>query len=54
MQYLSSTIDSFKHFISNNKEPSAFDVLENLKKCINIESEIILSKNIKLVTDFDE
>jgi len=54
VQYLSSTIDSFKHFVTNDKKTSNFDVFENIKKCINIESEIILSKNITLVTDLDE
>jgi len=54
VQYLSSTIDSFKHFVTNDKKISNFDVSKNIQKCINIESEIILSKNITLETDFDE
>jgi len=54
VQYLSSTIDSFKHFVNKDKKAVDFNVSENLNKCINIVSEILLSKNIKLVTQFEE
>jgi len=54
VQYLSSTIDSFKHLVSDNNNTYMFDLSKNLQKCLNIESEIITNKGIKLVTIIDK
>jgi len=54
VQYLSSIIDNFKHFSNKNRKISEFDVLEKLNKCVSIESGILSSKKIKIITDFDK
>jgi len=53
VQYLSSTMNSFKSFICENKVTSKFDIIEKIQECICIESGVISSNNISLVSKLD-
>lgn len=54
IQYLSDTIDSFKHIVNDDRKKVQFDIIDKIKEALCIESGIISSKNIKLVTQMDE
>ena len=53
-QYLTKTMDSFKNFISNNRSSSKFDIIETIKECISIESGVISSNDITIVSKLDK
>jgi len=53
VQYLSTTMSSFKSFISENKVSSQFDIVEKIQECIGIESGVISSNNITVISKLD-
>ncbi len=54
VQYLSTTIDSFRNMINDDLKTENFDVAEKIKECLSIESGIITGNNIDLVINLDD
>jgi signal transduction histidine kinase len=54
-QYLSKTIDDFKNFIKGDENSKKeFNLLEDIKRCLEIESSIIKQNDIKVILDIPE
>ena len=54
VQYLSDTIENFRHFINDERALIDFDIIEKIKESLSIESGVISSNNINIVTKLNE
>jgi PAS domain S-box-containing protein len=52
-QYLSDTIDDFKHFIKGDKNQEYFSLEDNMNKFLNLINPMIKDHNINVVIDFE-